>query len=64
MNPADRKDALLREDIRLAGGRIKGSLKRNVKPLLLGARPMVGKAQALLDEGINIDEPVLSGAFA
>jgi hypothetical protein len=32
--------------------------------LLLGPRPMVGKVEALLDEGINIDDPVFTRAFA
>src|SRR5262249_50162044 len=54
---------LLREQIGLAGHRVKRTLQRNVEALLLGARPVIGKVQALLDDGIDIDNPVLAGAF-
>ena len=38
--------------------------QRYVKALLLGPRPVIGKVEALLDDGIDIDRSVFAGAFA
>ena len=43
---------------------IKRSLQRDIEALLLGPRPVIGEIEALLDEGIDIDEPVFTRAFA
>ena len=53
----------MREDVDLAGGRIQGSFERYVKPLLLGSRSVIDEIQALLDDGIDIDDPVLARAL-
>ena len=58
-NPRD----VLREHIDLAGGRIEGPLQGDVEALLLGPRAVVGEIEALLDEGVDIDRPVLTRAF-
>jgi hypothetical protein len=55
---------LLREQIRLASGRVKGPLHGDSEALLLSAGPMIGEVEALLDHGIDIDRPVLSGALS
>ncbi len=54
----------MRKDVDLASGRIQGSFERYVESLLLGPRPMVGKVQALLDDGVDIDDPMFTRAFA
>ena len=59
-NPCD----VLREDIDFAGSRIEGPLQRDIEALLLGPRPVIGEVEAFLDEGVDIDEPVLARAFA
>src|SRR5262249_59732392 len=55
---------VLRVQISLACRRIKGPLQRDVEALLLSTRPMPGEIDAFLDEGIDIDHPVLARAFA
>ena len=40
------------------------SLERDIEPLLLGARAVIGEVEALLDQRIDIDEPVLARALA
>jgi len=32
--------------------------------LFLGPRPVIGEIETFLDEGIDIDDPVFTGAFA
>ena len=54
---------LLREQIDLASGRVKGPLKGDIEALLLGPRPVIGEIEALIDQGIDIDRPVLSRAL-
>ena len=51
---------ILREDIGFAGGRIKRSFQRDIEALLLGARPVIGEIEALLDESVDIDRPMLT----
>src|SRR5262249_9147616 len=51
---------ILRKYVGLPSGRVQRSFERYAKPLLLGPRAMVGKVQALLDDGIDIDNPVLA----
>ena len=46
---------LLREQIDLASGRIKGPLQGDIEALLLGPRSVIGEIEALLDEGVDID---------
>ena len=36
----------------------------DIEPLLLGPRPVIGEVEAFLDEGVDIDHPMLTGAFA
>ena len=55
-NPCD----FLRKDVYLASRRIEGSLQPDVEPLLLGAGTVIGKIDSFIDEGIDIDRPVLS----
>ena len=54
---------LLWEQVDLTSGRVKGLLKGDIEALLLGSRPMIGEVEALLDQGVDIDRPVLSGAL-
>ena len=54
---------LLREQIDLTGGGVKGPLQRDIEALLLGPRPVIGEIEALLDQGVDIDRPVLPGAL-
>ena len=54
---------LLREQIDLTGGRVKGPLQGDIEALLLGPRPVIGEIEALLDQGVDIDRPVLSRAL-
>ena len=55
---------VLREDVGCTGGRIKGSLQGDIEALLFGPRPVIGEIEAFLDEGVDIDGPVLTRAFA
>ena len=43
---------------------IKRPFQRDIKALLLGARAVIGEIEALLDESVDIDRPVLARAFA
>ena len=43
---------------------IKRPLQRDVEALLLGPRPVIGEIEAFLDEGVDIDGPMLARAFA
>ena len=47
-----------------AGGRIERSLEGDIEVLLLGTRAVIGEVEAFLDKGVDIDKPVLAGAFA
>ena len=38
-------------------------LQRDIEALLLGPRPVIGEIEAFLDEGIDIDKPVLTRAL-
>ena len=51
------------KQIDLTGGRVKGPLQGDIEALLLGPRPVIGEIEALLDQGVDIDRPVLSGAL-
>jgi len=55
---------VLREDIGLASAWIKRSFKRDFETLFLSPCPVIGKVKALLDKGIDIDDPVLARALA
>src|SRR5262245_40696887 len=55
---------VLREDVRLASGRVQGAFHSNVETLLFSPRPVPGEIEALLDDGINIDDAVFARAFA
>src|SRR5262249_11089949 len=55
---------LLWIEIGLAGSRIKRSLQGNVEPLFLGPGTVIGEIEAFVDDGINIDWPVLARALA
>jgi len=50
----------LREDVDLTSAWIKGPLQSDGKALLLGPRPVIREAEALLDEGVDIDGSMLS----
>ena len=39
-------------------------LQSDIEALLLGPRPVIGEVEAFLDEGVDIDRPVLARAFA
>src|SRR5262244_1350505 len=51
---------VLRKDISLPGGRIERSLQRDIEALFLGPRPVPSEIEALIDEGIDIDNPVFT----
>src|SRR6516165_946989 len=55
---------LLRVHIDLTGRRIKRPLHIDLEVLSLGAGTMIGEIEALLDERIGIDRPVLARSFA
>ena len=55
---------ILREHVGFTSGRIQGPFQGDVEALLLGPRPVIGEIEALLDEGVDIDRPVLARAFA
>ena len=42
----------------------KDCLQRDLKALLFGASAMIGEVKAFLDDGVDIDGPVLARAFA
>jgi hypothetical protein len=54
----------LRETVNFTCGRIQRTLERDVEPLLLGPRPVIGEVEALLDQGVDIDWPVLPRTLA
>ena len=43
---------------------IKRLFQRDIEALLLGPRPVIGEIEAFLDEGVDIDGPMLTRAFA
>jgi hypothetical protein len=55
---------VLWKDIGLAGVGVQRSFQSNVKALFLSSRPMPGEIEGLLDEGIDVDDPVFTRAFA
>src|SRR5215212_6059734 len=55
---------LLREEIDLASSWIQRPLQRNIEPLLFGPSAVIGQIKAFLDDGIYVDEPVLSRTCA
>ena len=48
----------------LTGGRIKEPFHIDLEALLLGASTVIGEIEALLDEGVGIDQPMIARAFA
>jgi hypothetical protein len=46
------------------GSRVKGPFQGDSKALLLGPCPVIGEVEALIDQGIDIDRPVLSRALS
>src|SRR5262249_29176860 len=60
----ERSCDLLRVPIDLTARRIKGPLHIDLEARLLGAGTMIGEIKALLDEGIDVDRPMLSRSFA
>ena len=55
---------VLWEHVGFAGSGIKRLFQRDIEALLLGARPVIGEIEAFLDEGVDIDRPVFTRAFA
>src|SRR5215212_8921303 len=55
---------LLREKIDLASSWIQRPLQGNIEPLLFGPSAVIGQIEAFLDDGIYVDEPVLSRTCA
>ena len=55
---------LLREQINLASGRVKGPFEGDIEALLLGPCPVIGEIEAFLDESIDIHWSVLSRALS
>jgi hypothetical protein len=51
---------LLRVDIDLTSSRIKGPLHIDLEARLLGASTVIGEIEALLDEGVGIDQPMFA----
>src|SRR5262249_45652554 len=51
---------LLGEDIDFARSGIKRPLHRNLEALFLGAGTMIGEIEALLDERVDINQPMLA----
>ena len=51
---------ILREEIDLAGGWVKRPLQGDIEALLLRPCPMIGEIEALIDQGVDIDRPMLS----
>ena len=58
-----RPSDLLREQIDLTSGRVKGPFQGDVETLLFSPCPVVGEVETFIDQGIDIDRPVLSGAL-
>src|ERR1019366_6575316 len=54
---------LLREQIDLAGSRIKRPFQRDIETLILGPCAVIGEIEALLDDGVDIHGPALSGTL-
>src|SRR5215471_9757467 len=54
----------LRVHIDLTGGRIKEPLHIDLEALLLCASTMIGEIEALLDECVDVDGPMLARTFA
>src|SRR3984893_15632732 len=54
---------LLRKHIDLTGGRIKELLKGDIEILLLRPCAVIGEIKALLDDGVDVGGPVLSGSL-
>src|SRR5262249_37153965 len=54
---------LLRKNIDLTGGWIKGPLHIDLEALFLGARTMIGEIKTLLDEGVNVGGPMFARSF-
>ena len=52
------------KQIDFAGGGIQRPLQRDVESLLLGPSAVVGEIDGFLDEGVDVDGPVLSRALA
>ena len=42
---------------------VKGPLQRDIEALLLGPSPVIGEIEALLDQRVDIDRPVLPRAL-
>ena len=55
---------VLREYVGFTGRRIKRPFQRDIEALLLGPRPVLGKVEALLNEGVDIDRPMLTRTLA
>src|SRR5262249_24680085 len=55
---------VLWEDIYPTGGRIKGLLELDLETLRLGPRSVPCQIEAFINEGIDINHPMLAGAFA
>src|SRR6516164_1771711 len=55
---------LLRAHIDLTGGWIKGPLHIDLEALLFRASTMIGEIEALLDEGVGINQPMFPRSFA
>ena len=51
---------LLREAVNLTGSRIKRLFQGDIETLLLRSRTVIGQIERFLDEGIDIDRPVLA----
>src|SRR5262249_61418598 len=54
---------VLWEDVGLAGSRVQEAFQIDVEALLLGPRSVPGQIEALLDESIDINNPVFTRAF-
>src|ERR1700733_2138921 len=54
---------LLREQIYLASGRVKGPFQGDVEALLFSPCPVVGEVETFIDQGIDINRPVLARAL-
>jgi hypothetical protein len=48
------------ENVGFAGIGIKRLFHFDIEALLLGPSPMIGEIEAFLDEGVNIDGPMLT----
>ena len=43
----------------MTGSRVKGAFQGDIETLLLRSRTVIGQIERFLDEGIDIDRPVL-----